>query len=65
VEFIRRFKQDYGADVHYLVENTGPTRYSIEAATDCRENADRMKTERPIRLTGTGKCLPAGGEFGQ
>ena len=32
VEFIRRFKQDYDADVHYLVENYRSTRYIIEAA---------------------------------
>ena len=32
VEFIRRFQQDYDAEVHYLVENYRSTRYIIEAA---------------------------------
>ena len=32
VEFIRRFQQDYEAEVHYLVENYRSTRYIIEAA---------------------------------
>ena len=32
VQFIRRFQQDYEAEVHYLVENYRSTRYIIEAA---------------------------------
>ncbi len=66
VEFIRRFKQDYDADVHYLVENYRSTRYIIEAANRVIEdNADRMKTEHPIRIDRHREMLPAGGEFGQ
>jgi ATP-dependent DNA helicase RecQ len=66
VEFIRRFKQDYGADVHYMVENYRSTRYIIEAANRLIENnTDRMKTEHPIRIDHQRELLPAGGEFGQ
>ena len=57
VEFIRRFRQDYDADVHYLVENYRSTRYITEAANQfiaC--NTDRMKTEHPIRVDRHGKC---------
>ena len=65
VEFIRRFKQDYDADVHYLVENYRSTRYIIEAANRLiGNNADRMKTEHPIRIDRHREMLPAGGEFG-
>jgi ATP-dependent DNA helicase RecQ len=66
VEFIRRFQQDYDADVHYLVENYRSTRYIIEAANRLiAGNVDRMKTERPIRIDRHRQMLPAGGEFGQ
>ena len=51
VEFIRRFRQDYDADVHYLVENYRSTRHIIEAANQfIANNSDRMKTEHPIRI---------------
>lgn len=66
VEFIRRFKQDYNADVHYLVENYRSTRYIIEAANRVIEaNTVRMKTDQPIRIDRHREMLPAGGEFGQ
>ncbi len=66
VEFIRRFHQDYDADVHYLVENYRSTRYIIEAANRLiAGNADRMKTEHPIRIDRHREMLPVGGEFGQ
>ncbi len=64
VEFIRRFQQDYGAEVHYLVENYRSTRYIIEAANQLiAANVDRMKTEHPIRIDGQRQLLPPGGEF--
>jgi len=66
VEFIRRFKQDYQAEVHYLVANYRSTRYIIEAANQViQPNADRMKAEQPIRIDRHREMLPAGGEFGQ
>ncbi|MGA2660653.1 MAG: RecQ family ATP-dependent DNA helicase [Verrucomicrobiota bacterium] len=66
VEFIRRFRKDYDAAVHYLVENYRSTRHIIEAANQfiaC--NTDRMKTDHPIRIDRRREMLPAGGEFGQ
>ena len=66
VEFIRRFQRDYGADVHYLVENYRSTRHIIEAANQfIAHNSDRMKTDHPIRIDRHRKMLPAGGEFGR
>ena len=51
VQFIRRFQQDYEAEVHYLVENYRSTRYIIEAANRLiAANVDRMKTRHPIRI---------------
>ncbi len=66
VEFIRRFQQDYDAEIHYLVENYRSTRYIIEAANGLiAANADRMKTERPICMDRHRMMLPAGGAFGR
>ncbi|HEV2391663.1 MAG TPA: RecQ family ATP-dependent DNA helicase [Verrucomicrobiae bacterium] len=66
VEFIRRFQQDYDADVHYLVENYRSTRYIIEAANQLiGANTDRMKTGQPLRIDRSREMLPAGGEFSQ
>jgi ATP-dependent DNA helicase RecQ len=66
VEFLRRFTQDYNADVHYLVENYRSTRHIIEAANQLiASNTDRMKTEHPIRIDRHREMLPAGGEFGR
>jgi ATP-dependent DNA helicase RecQ len=66
VEFIRKFRQDYDADVHYLAENYRSTRYIIEAANQfIANNTDRMKTEHPIRIDRRRAMLPAGGEFGR
>lgn len=66
VEFIRRFKEDYNADVHYLIENYRSTRYIIEAANRLiSANKDRMKTEFPISIDTQRQMLPPGGEFGR
>ena len=62
VEFIRRFQQDYEAEVHYLVENYRSTRYIIEAANRLiAANVDRMKTEHPIRIDRHREMLPPAG----
>jgi ATP-dependent DNA helicase RecQ len=64
VRFIGKFREDYGAEVHYLVENHRSTRYLIEAANQLIGlNADRMKSEYPIRIDQGRLLLPAGGEF--
>ncbi|MCP3958701.1 MAG: RecQ family ATP-dependent DNA helicase [bacterium] len=51
VEFIRRFRDDYGAKVHYLVESYRSTAHILAAAgqviAGCRE---RMKSGEPIRV---------------
>ncbi len=66
VEFIRRFQQDYQAEVHYLTENYRSTQHIIAAANALiAANADRMKTESPIRIDRRRKGLPQGGTFGQ
>jgi ATP-dependent DNA helicase RecQ len=66
VEFIRRFREDYEADVAHLVENYRSTRYIIEAANRLiAHNRDRMKTDHPIRIDQGRGLLPAGGVFGE
>jgi ATP-dependent DNA helicase RecQ len=66
VQFIRRFQQDYEAEVHYLVENYRSTRYIIEAANRLiAANVDRMKTRHPIRIDRHRELLGPGGEFGR
>lgn len=64
VQFIRRFQEDYNAEVHYLVENYRSTRYIIETANQViAANTDRMKTKQPIRIDRHRQMLPAGGDF--
>jgi ATP-dependent DNA helicase RecQ len=66
VRFIRRFREDYHAEVHHLVENYRSTRYLIEAANlAIAPNTDRMKVEHPIRIDSGRELLPAGGDFGR
>ncbi len=65
VAFLRRFEQDYAADMTYLVENYRSTRYIIEAANRViSRNRDRMKTRQAIRINQSRNLLPAGGLFG-
>lgn len=64
VEFIRRFQEDYDAEVHYLVGNYRATGYLIDAANRViSHNADRMKTSHPIRISRDRAKLPPGGTF--
>ena len=66
VEFIRRFGQDYQAQVHHLVENYRSTAHIITAANALiSANSDLMKTGHPIRIDRARKLLPRGGAFGQ
>ena len=66
MKFIRQFKEDYDADVHYLVENYRSTQYIIEAANQLiAANRDRMKTDHPIRIDFRRQIAPAGGAFGR
>lgn len=62
VAFIRRFHKDYEAEQHYLLENYRSTAHIVSASNTLIEhNADRMKTEHPIRVNGARRMLPAGG----
>lgn len=65
VEFIRRFRADYDAEVHHLVENYRSTRQIIDAANQViAANTDRMKTGHAIRVDKRREPHPAGGTFG-
>lgn len=64
VEFIRRFKEDYRAEEHFLVENFRSTRRIIECANRLiGRNRDRIKTEHPIRINDARRRDPPGGRW--
>ena len=64
VEFIRRFKEDYQAEVRYLVENYRSSSHIIAAANKMIETArQRMKKDYPIRTNRGREKEPAGGEW--
>jgi len=64
IEFIRRFREDYDAELHDLVENYRSTGHIIAAANALiAHNRARMKTERPIRIDRRRASQPAGGRF--
>ena len=65
VEFIRRFKADYGGEVTYLVENFRSTQNIIAAANHVIQRAaDRMKVDHPIRIDVRRAGDPPGGPLG-
>ncbi|WP_295384581.1 RecQ family ATP-dependent DNA helicase [uncultured Thiodictyon sp.] len=64
VEFIRRFKEDYQAEVHYLVENYRSSGHIIAAANALiGHNRERMKTGQPIRIDRRRRREPPGGRW--
>ncbi|MDD2465209.1 MAG: RecQ family ATP-dependent DNA helicase [Desulfobulbus sp.] len=64
VEFIRRFQEDYNAEIHYLVENYRSTAHIIAASNQLiTHNTDRMKTGYPIRINTARASLPPGGNW--
>ena len=66
VEYIRRFQRDYGAELHYLVENYRSTGHIIAAANALiASNRERMKSDQPIRIDRTRARQPAGGRWEQ
>jgi ATP-dependent DNA helicase RecQ len=66
VAFIQQFKDDYKAEVHYLVQNYRSTAHIIHAANQLiRLNNDRMKTAHRIRIDEGRKHQPPGGPFEQ
>ncbi len=64
VEYIRRFREDYEAKVHYLVENYRSSGHIVAAANALiARNQDRMKTDRPIRIDRRRSAEPPGGPW--
>lgn len=64
VEFIRRFQEDYGADVTYLVENFRSSQNIIAAANHViQRGRDRMKINHPIRINDARVSDHAGGHW--
>lgn len=64
VAFIQQFKEDYKAEVHYLVQNYRSTAHIIVAGNNLiRMNKDRMKTGHEIRVNVQRKDQPSGGDF--
>lgn len=62
--FILQFREDYGAEAHYLVQNYRSTRNIIEASNALiRLNNDRMKTGHPIRINHSRAHDPVGGPW--
>ena len=64
VAFIRRFHEDYAAQIHHLVENYRSTGHIIAAANALiAHNRDRMKGDQPIRIDRQRAHQPAGGRW--
>lgn len=64
IGFIRQFKDDYQAKVHYLVENYRSSAHIIAASNQLiQHNRDRMKQQQPIRINQGRKTLDAGGRW--
>ena len=63
-EFIQRFREDYGAEIHHLVANYRSTANIVAASNALIEHArDRLKREHPIRIDDLRKHRPPGGEM--
>ena len=66
VEYIRRFHQDYDAELHYLVENYRSSAHIIQAANALiAHNRARMKADQPIRIDRGRAQAPAGGRWAE
>ncbi len=64
VGFIRQFRDDYQASMHYLVENYRSSSHIIAAANQLiKHNHDRMKQQHPIRINHGRKTMEAGGRW--
>jgi ATP-dependent DNA helicase RecQ len=62
IQFIKKFQEDYRAEIFYLVENYRSTAHIIAAAnTLISHNTDRMKTEKPIVINKNRSDKPSGG----
>ncbi len=64
VGFIRKFHEDYQAEIHYLIENYRSTANIIGATnTFINLNSDRMKTGQSLQINQARMSLPAGGNW--
>ncbi|MEX0332157.1 MAG: RecQ family ATP-dependent DNA helicase [Puniceicoccaceae bacterium] len=64
ITFIQKFKEDYQAEIHYLVQNYRSTSNIIHSANQLiRLNKDRMKTDHEIRVNEGRKSHPPGGDY--
>jgi ATP-dependent DNA helicase RecQ len=64
VGFIRRFREDYRAEVHYLVESYRSTAHILAAANRLiARNRGRMKGRRPIAVDAARRADPPGGRW--
>ncbi len=64
VVYIRSFRNDYQAEVHYLVENYRGTGHLVAAANALVAlNRVRMKTGQPIRVDARRRDAPPGGPW--
>ncbi|EJL6356939.1 RecQ family ATP-dependent DNA helicase [Vibrio cholerae] len=64
VDFIRRFEQDYQAQIHYLTWNYRSTAHIINTANHLIENnKDRMKQSHPIVIDKLRQLEPLGGRW--
>lgn len=64
VAFLQRFREDYRAEVHYLVENFRSSAHIIDCANRLiRHNPGRMKHDHPIRVDDARAGQPAGGRW--
>ncbi|MFU8763919.1 MAG: RecQ family ATP-dependent DNA helicase [Haliea sp.] len=62
--YIERFREDYQADIDYLVENYRSSRHIIEAANLLiAQNAGRLKQGHPISVDAVRRDSPAGGRW--
>ena len=62
--FIRRYKRDFAAEPHYLVENYRSTAHIINAANRLiSHNPHRMKDNHPIRINDARRHHPQGGDW--
>ncbi|MEE8525105.1 MAG: RecQ family ATP-dependent DNA helicase [Thermoanaerobaculia bacterium] len=64
VEFIRRYRDDYRAEVHHLVENYRSSAHIIAGANHViAANQDRMKRRHPIVVDNRRRHDPPGGRW--
>lgn len=62
--YIERYREEYAAEISYLVENYRSSRTIIAASNQLIEqNSNRLKADHPIRINGQREALPSGGTW--